>query len=398
MLFKTDCRHFLPDRPCAPHKDKGVTCGNCSDYDSATPRLLILKTGALGDVLRTTALLPPVKARFPRAHVTWVTRENAFPLFVGLSEVDRLLPYSWETYLRLRQERFDRLWSLDFDPAVAAWATELRAAEKRGFGYSDGELTALNEEARSWVHMSLHDGVKRENTRTYQDWLLTACGLSGAEGAEPRLVLTETEREWARKKFGPRLSSGERRIGVNTGAGGRWAQKKWTRDGIASLLARLRKEPRCRVLLLGGPEETELNRGLAKQFPWCVDTGCSNTLREFAAIVDLCSVVVTGDTMAMHIAIALKKRVVAFFGPTSAAEIEMYGRGEKVHKDWDCLPCYRAECLRSPNCMEALTADDVLAAVRRQWAPASAPEPSPSKPRHRRRPLPASPRPDPRDR
>jgi hypothetical protein len=30
--LKTDCRHFRPDRPCAPHKAHGVVCATCTEY------------------------------------------------------------------------------------------------------------------------------------------------------------------------------------------------------------------------------------------------------------------------------------------------------------------------------------------------------------------------------
>jgi heptosyltransferase-2 len=366
-LHRTDCRHFHPDRPCAPHKDLGVVCDGCGSFEKAEPRLLVLKTAALGDVLRSLSVLPALRAEHPRAHVTWVARAEAFPLFEGVPGVDRLLPYSWETFLRLRRESFDLLWSLDFDPAVAAWAAEVPAAVRRGFVFQDGRLTALHPEAAGWVDMSLDDGLKRRNRRTYQSWMFDVCGLDGADRHLPAWTVSPEEAAWARDAARRwRLPARNRVVGLNTGAGRRWAQKSWPEERWADLLRLLRREKGLSVLLLGGPEEAERNRRLKKAFPWTVDTGVDNPLRRFGAVVSLCGAVVTGDTLAMHVAVALKKHVVALFGATSAAEIELYGRGEKLHKDWDCLPCYRPVCVRSPHCMDALAADEVLASLRRQ--------------------------------
>lgn len=271
----------------------------------------------------------------------------------------------------LRQESFDLLWSLDVDPAVAAWASDIRAGEKRGYAY-DGTLLPSGDAARGWLELSLRDDLKRANTRTYQDWMFEVCGLSGSGRFRPVWRVTDEERLWAGARLKAwKVPAGVKLLGVNTGAGGRWRQKKWTEAGLAAFLAGMKREKNVRVLLLGGPEERERNRRLKKKFSWTVDAGTDNALRRFAALVAACDAVVTGDTLAMHLAVALGKRVVAFFGPTSASEIELYGRGEKVHKDWDCLPCYRAECIRAPNCMEALTAGEVLAAVRRQLSPAA---------------------------
>ncbi len=69
---------------------------------------------------------------------------------------------------------------------------------------------------------------------------------------------------------------------------------------------------------------------------------------------------VTGDTTALHLAIGLKKKVVALFGPTCAQEIELYGRGEKILSPVSCAPCYRRKCDIAPNCMEAITAEEVF--------------------------------------
>ena len=88
-------------------------------------------------------------------------------------------------------------------------------------------------------------------------------------------------------------------------------------------------------------------------------------VRRFAALVGECSVVVTGDTLAMHMALALERPTIVPFGPTSSAEIEMYGLGEKLVPDMDCLVCYKETCDLVPACMDLITTDQVEAAVHR---------------------------------
>jgi ADP-heptose:LPS heptosyltransferase len=97
-----------------------------------------------------------------------------------------------------------------------------------------------------------------------------------------------------------------------------------------------------------------------------VDGGCANPVRHFAALVAACTLVITGDTLAMHLALALGRRTVVLFGPTSAAEIELYGLGEKVLPPMDCLSCYKQTCNFVPNCMDLITTTVVEAAVVRQ--------------------------------
>ena len=98
-------------------------------------------------------------------------------------------------------------------------------------------------------------------------------------------------------------------------------------------------------LLLGGPGERERNERLKRQSPVHVwDPGCDHNVRHFAALLGHCQVVVTGDTLAMHLSLALGRRTVVLFGPTSAPEIELYGLGEKIVPDMGCLSCYKTSC------------------------------------------------------
>ena len=61
----------------------------------------------------------------------------------------------------------------------------------------------------------------------------------------------------------------------------------------------------------------------------------------FCYLLNLSNVVVTGDTIALHIAISLEKNIISFFGPTPHQEVDLFGLGKKfVRKELDCLNCY----------------------------------------------------------
>jgi heptosyltransferase II len=65
----------------------------------------------------------------------------------------------------------------------------------------------------------------------------------------------------------------------------------------------------------------------------------------------------------MHIAIALKKQVVAWFGPTCAHEIELYGRGEKIVSDFSCSPCWNRNCNKQVKCNDALDLSQIIQSI-----------------------------------
>jgi len=80
-MLKTDCKHFHGDRPCVPHKEKGMKCDDCTEYKPISFKILIVKLDAAGDVLRTTSILKPLKRKYPDSYITWCTRQNSKELF-----------------------------------------------------------------------------------------------------------------------------------------------------------------------------------------------------------------------------------------------------------------------------------------------------------------------------
>jgi len=69
--------------------------------------------------------------------------------------------------------------------------------------------------------------------------------------------------------------------------------------------------------------------------------------------------------LAMHIGIALHRPVIAFFGPTSDAEIDVFGLGEKIVTPLSCRRCYLAYCNVRPHCMESISVSEIYNAVSR---------------------------------
>jgi heptosyltransferase-2 len=367
--LRTDCRHWRWDRPCAPHKQTGVTCPACTVYDPVRARVLVVKLAATGDVLRTTALLPAIHAGFPGARLTWLTAPRACELFARNPLVDEVLSSGEPaTLARLAAETFDVVLCPDADPEAAAFAAAARGRARRGFVLdADGHVVPLGPGAEHWLRLGTSDAHKRANRATYQSLVAAVLELDPARVAEPILEPAPADREAARA-LRARLAHGGPLIGLNTGAGGRWLYKQWTLPHQHAFV-RLAAQAGLGVLLLGGPEERERHAQLlaaASGLP-VFDAGTDNTFARFAALVELCSAVVSGDTFALHVACARKRPVVALFGPTSSAEIELYGRGEKiVPPGLDCLCCYLPRCDKQPYCQELILPQVVLDAVLRQ--------------------------------
>jgi len=364
-MIRRDCRYYLGDRPCLFHKRERVVCRDCPHYSPSREKILVIKLDAAGDVLRTTSLLPGLKDRFPDSYLTWITRRGSLPLFENNPLVDRVLPLQPEGLIAVLSQAFDLSLNLDTSPLGSSLQALVRSGEKRGFTLDpSGRVAPCTPEAEAWLEMSVFDDVKKANRKTCQTLIREMAGLPPPDG---RIILNLSPEEIARgEKFAREkgIAEGDPVIGFNTGAGRRWKHKKWTRRGTLELARLCRDRLGTKLLLYGGPEEEERNAWLVREGKGIfIDAGCRNDLRTFFALLNLSDLLVSSDTLALHAAVALEKPVVALFGPTSATEIDLYGRGEKVIAPVPCQCCYRPDCDIKPTCMESIEPGTVFAAV-----------------------------------
>jgi len=353
-MLKIDCRYFKGDRPCDPHKETEVKCDDCTEYNQIKHKILIIKLDAVGDVLRTTSILKPLKQKYPDSYIEWCTRQNATALFNNNSLVDEVITVEEDAFFRLQAEEFDIIINLDTSKLSSAIASNSRGKKKIGFVLNKkGYVEATSTEAQQWLEMSAFDDVKKANTKSHQQIMYEILGFD-LPAAKPIIQISESEKlKISKEDFFRNIDPSKKIIGLNVGTGTKWPSKGWPLKRWKELIENFNPN-KYNLLLLGGPEEVEIFSQLNKEYNFLFDTGCDNSLLEFAAIVDLCDLVITADTLALHIATALEKRIVALFGPTSINEIELYERGVKLISPEGCKCFYRKYCSEEVSCMERI--------------------------------------------
>lgn len=326
MIIRNDCKYFKGYIPCVPHKKYGVHCEYCSYYLPIGERILIIKLGAAGDVIRTTPLLHRIWREIPQSHITWLTD---FPDLVPAS-VDETINYSSKNITWLLSREFDIVYSLDKDKEAVSVAEQIVAKQKFGYGMDKfGRCRTFNSLAEHKFETGLFDDISRKNTKSYQQEIFEICGFSFQ--GEEYLLDVDKDKSWD-------LDHSKKIVGLNTGCGGRWISRLWPDDNWITL-ARMLQKNNYEVLWLGGAQEDEKNKKLLNKaggkYLGHFD------LRDFIALVDECDVVVTQVTMAMHIAIGLRKKLVLMNNIFNRHEFELYGRGEIIEPPNPC-GCYYA--------------------------------------------------------
>jgi heptosyltransferase-2 len=342
--------------------------------------LLIVKTGALGDVLRTTSILPGLHQRYVDARVVWVTAPGAVDLVRHHSLVSLVEPFDPSSRAdlealgaRLGLVAWERVVSLDDEELCCRLATRVGARRITGAWFDEQtQARRYTPDSAPWFDMgllSVHgkevaDRLKIENRKSqpliYAEMLGIVLGKPALPLPGPALRFGE---DFARRTD---LRAHGPVVGLNTGAGGRWTSKALPPERVEAVCRAVSEalEGRVTYLLLGGRDEARRNAELAARLAPCVrlvDGGTDNSLCDFAALVSHCDLLLTSDSLALHVAVARNVRCVAFFAPTSAAEIELYGLGEKVVSTAPDACSYRFDADNS-----TLTPERLAAAVLRQ--------------------------------
>ena len=354
--IKFDCRHSRTGIPCKPNKEFDAECPSCTHYDPIKKRLLIIKLGALGDVIRTTPLLQKFKSEHEGLHITWLTLS---PAILPQDSIDQIYRWDETSLYILRNTKFDIAINLDKDVEACMLLSEVSAETKYGFSWEDGHIAAATPNAVHKLITGFFDGRSKENTKSYLEEIFEICHFEfGMEDYEINLN-KDLAAKWRERL---KAMAGDKKIvGLNTGCGPRWKTRLWSEAQWEALATQL-KENGYFPVFLGGQLEDEKNARMSK------NTGEHYpghfSLEEFISLTDSCDIIVTQVSMMMHIATALKKKLVLCNTIFNKYEFELYNRGVLVEPTTGCECYFGNSCVRNHACMLDITPEQLLSAVK----------------------------------
>ncbi len=329
--------------------------------------ILVIKTGALGDVVRTgfiaQALSDKYRNKDPR--IFWITDEKAKAFFINNPYVHSVI--NSKNKERIRHLFFDLIINLEEDEENARFVSSLNHGKILGIFLNKKGKIEYTESSAEWFDMSLvsvlgkksADEKKIQNKKTHRELISQIIGVNSSN-YEPFLRLNKNQRQIV-KDFLRRynLSRVDLIIGINTGAADRWP-KALSVKKTAKIIDEIYKKYSAKILLFGGLNEIDRNREIIKisKSP-IIDAGCGNDLMEFPALISVCSFFITTDSLGLHISLALKRKTICLIGPTSNSEIDMYGIGEKILAKSDCVCCYKRDC----KSMDKIDTNSVVSSV-----------------------------------
>jgi len=353
--------------------------------NDSRPRARIFVRGAnwIGDAVMTMPAVQRLRELHPRAYIALACPAKLQDLWRHNPFLTEVIPFQRGADVpTLRQAHFD-LAVIFPNSFRSAW--ECRCANiPRRIGF-EGHwrrrlLTDIVAEPRSEmpVHERItvadrtfqikHFPIMRHQVHRYLDLIAY---LGGNRDLVPPKIFLRFEQLPPFSKFF--RDDGRPIIAINPGAEYGPA-KRWMPTRFAEVAIRVSQQFNCRWLLVGGPGDVDIARGIADALAAAhmdadaiINVAGQTTLAELCVLLKRCRLVLTNDTGPMHVAYALGVPVIAVFGSTASELTGPLGdRSTVIHQTVECTPCFLRECPIDFRCMTRISVDQVVDAVLKQ--------------------------------
>ena len=290
-----------------------------------TSSILVVRLGAMGDVIHALPAAASLKQSFPKSHLTWAIDPRWAPLLEGNPFVDQVVLLnrkSWmsvrDAWRNLRSKPFDL--AVDFQGLIKSAVVASVARATRIVGYSFSQL-------REGSAALFYSSSVRVQARHVVDQHLELAAAAGATSLVRRFPLPEGSKEGALPGGGFVLA--------NPVAG--WTSKEWPLEYYSELAVSLRKRCGLALVLNVHPGAAEKVRDVPEIIPHVSSiAGLIHATRDARAVIGV-------DSGPMHLAAALNKPGVAIFGPTDPERNGPYGSSFTVLRAKDAVTTYKRQ-------------------------------------------------------
>jgi ADP-heptose:LPS heptosyltransferase len=348
-----------------------------------TPRILLVRLSAIGDVVHALFGVAALRAARPGAFIGFLVEDRAASLLDGHPDIDRVHVYRRSDWQRgaireplrvagaagrllsdLRGERYEVAVDLQGN-LKGAVLTSLSGAPRR--------IGLPPRHAKEWSHRFHTESVAIPDCRMHRVervyHLLSPLGVTGP-GGTPRVEVRPEDRDEVARFLAEQGLSTDRFAVLHPGTSAFGAHKRWPTDRFGRLAAELRESHGLRSVATWGPGEEGLADLVVEAAEGAAIRGPrTRTLTALAELASKSALFVAADTGALHLAALLGAPTIGLFGPKDP---KVYGpRGPRVvvvHKGVDCSPCPKRRC-ENPVCMTTITIEDVLVAAGRMLSP-----------------------------
>ncbi len=324
-------------------------------------RLLVKMPNWLGDVVMSLPAVESLRGLFPHAKIACLIKEGLADAVRNFNALDFTIAYEhgsgiqavWKrlrTIRNVRRNFFDAVVLLTNSFESALWMY------LSGIPLRVGYRTA----GRGFLltHSVRRNPSPGHQIQYYLD-LVAALGEAG-EPSAPSVRISPRDREWADdfiRSMG--VSSKETLVGLCPGAA-YGAAKMWLGGRFIQVSRRICEHSSARFLVFGGKSDSEACSTVADGIGEMAINLCGKTtLRELAALMERCALVISNDSGPLHLAAAAGTPVIGIFGSTDPTRTAPPQNCTVIKKSVPCSPCFKRECPTDFQCMTSISAEEV---------------------------------------
>ena len=326
-------------------------------------RILIVRLGALGDVVHALPVIAALKRAFPSTAIDWLVdyRYAAFLDLVPLIErrivVSSRTPAGWFKAIReIRQFSYDV--ALDLQGLLKSAVFARASGAERVVGFSSKQLR--EPMARAFYSSVRGPDPIGQHVIEKNLVLLRTLGIESSKWTFPIEMPTTEASIKLRRKLD--MAEDNPFVLINPNAG--WSNKRWPPDRFGALASWLWKSYKLPTVIAWGPSEygralevVEASEGAARLAP-------STTIADLVSLVREASLMVSGDSGPLHIAAALGTPIVGIYGPTAVERNGPWAVNDvTVSRHISCSCVHRRRCYAETRCLDDITMEEVVAAV-----------------------------------
>jgi len=350
--------------------------------------ILIFNPFGIGDVLFSTPLIRNLKDNLPGVSLVYLCNRRVYPLLkdnIFLNKVMIFEKDEWRSLARRSKLEFLKVFfsfraevkKANFDVVL-----DLSLNSQYGFFFKAAGIKTrigLNykNRGRFLTHkINIKDGYSDKHVARYYLDLLKFLNITPIEH-QFDLFISQQALEPAESILNNHLKKRNNLlIGVCPASGDSWQKtayyKRWPKENFLKLCERLKQELGADIILFGSKSETDVCSYIYEQMKEKPLNLCGKLdLEEFFSLVSLCGLIVTNDGGSFHVAQALRKKGVVFFGPVSEKVYGAYPDESTFFtfkKDIECRPCYRRfkfkGCSYDKKCLRDIGPAEVFSVIK----------------------------------
>jgi lipopolysaccharide heptosyltransferase I len=329
--------------------------------------ILMVRLGALGDVVHTIPAAAAIRAALPDARIDWLVERKHRTMVDMVTVVDEVIPIEARTIggwidamRRVRQTAYDI--ALDFQGLMKSAVFARASGAPRVAGFSIWHLR--EKSARPFYsetsHVADEDGGGATHVIRKNLHLLEVMGIETSAIAFPLASVDSKALDEVRRAIG---DAGLALI--NPGAA--WPNKRWPPERFGEVAAFLRDVRGLSSIVLWGPGEQALAQGVADASSGSARVAPPTEIPDLVALSRAARLIVSGDTGPLHIAAAVGTPAVGLYGPTNPHRNGPWHERDVLVSRFETCSCHYQRRCRIPDwCLAGLTVAEVTAAIQQR--------------------------------